>query len=139
MSAIFGEVLNFTQADGSNARLRVFGDEHYARYETVEGYTAVYDDTMGSFCFADLLGNRLISTGATLGQDPPEGLVRHLKESLAARRATVEARHLMRSSETRAMEEVVLTFGPNQGRLDGRRLYIGNITGLTILVNFQVV
>ena len=137
MSAIFGEVLNFTQADGSNARLRVFGDEHYARYETVEGYTAVYDDTMGSFCFADLLGNRLISTGATLGQDPPEGLVRHLKESLAARRATVEARHLMRSSETRAMEEVVRTFGPNQGLLDGRRLSIGNITGLTILVNFQ--
>ena len=33
MSAIFGEVLTFGQENGPDVRLRVFGDEHYARYE----------------------------------------------------------------------------------------------------------
>jgi hypothetical protein len=39
MSAIFGELLTFGQENGPDIRLRVFGDEHYARYETVDGYT----------------------------------------------------------------------------------------------------
>src|SRR4051812_31130092 len=54
MSAIFGETLTFGQAKGPEVILKVFGDEHYARYEDLRGYTTVYDDELGLFCYARL-------------------------------------------------------------------------------------
>ena len=54
MSAIFGEALTFGQANGPDIMLRVFGDENYARYEDMNGYSAVYDDERGLFCYARL-------------------------------------------------------------------------------------
>ena len=44
MSAIFGELMSFDQDNGPEVKLRVYGDEFYARYETEEGYTAIYDE-----------------------------------------------------------------------------------------------
>lgn len=137
MSAIFGELLNFPQENGPDVRLRVFGDEHYARYETMDGYTVVYDESLGMFCYADLLGNRLVSTGVTLDQPPPAHLVRHLQESATVKQAKIEERELLHPPEAAAMEVVIRTFGPNQGLLTGRQLSIGQVRGLTILVNFQ--
>ena len=63
VSAIFGELLNFPQEQGPEVRLRVFGDERYARYEDIDGYTMVYDKARGLFCYATLAGNRFASTG----------------------------------------------------------------------------
>lgn len=138
MSAIFGELLNFPQENGPEVRLRVFGDEHYSRYETVEGYTAIYDQTLGRFCYADLAGNRLISTGVAIDQPPPSQLVKHLQESAAVKLAKIEEQQLLHQPpEAAAFEEVVRTFGPNQGLLNGRQLSLGRVRGLTILVNFQ--
>lgn len=138
MSAIFGELLNFPQANGPEVRLRVFGDERYARYENVDGYTAVYDEAAGLFCYAQLAGNRLVSTGVPLDQPPPPGVVRHLQESAAVKRAKVEERMLLHHpARPGVAEEVIRTFGPNQGLLSGRQLSIGRVRGLTILVNFQ--
>ena len=42
VSAIFGETLSFGQERGPEVQLVVFGDEHYARYENLDGYTVVY-------------------------------------------------------------------------------------------------
>jgi M6 family metalloprotease-like protein len=139
MSAIFGEILTFGQAKGPDIRLKVFGDELYARYEDVNGYTAVYDDGRGLFCYARLAANAFRSTGVALSEAPPAGLPRHLQESASAIKVKTEARRLRRSAVSRrgAREEIVRTFGPNQGLLAGRVLATGNITGLTILVNFQ--
>lgn len=138
MSAIFGELLSFTQEHGADVRLRVFGDEHYARYEDVEGYTALYDEGRGQFCYADLAGNRFVSTGVPLDQPPPQRIVRHLQESLAVQRAKVEERALLHHPpEAAAFERIVRTFGPNRGLLEGRQLSIGAVRGLTILVNFR--
>lgn len=138
MSAIFGEFLNFPQKNGPDVRLRVFGDEHYARYEDINGYSVVYDERLGKFCYANLAGNRFVSTGVTLDQPPPAGIVRHLQESLTVKRAKAEARRLLHHPpEGMAFEAVVRTFGPNQGLLAGRQLSIGQVRGLTILVNFK--
>ena len=68
MSAIFGEVLTFGQANGPDITLRVFGDEHYARYEDMNGYSAVYDDQLGLFCYARLSAGSFRSTGVPLSQ-----------------------------------------------------------------------
>lgn len=138
MSAIFGELLTFPQENGPDLRLHAFGDEHYARYETAEGFTAVYDRSLGLFTYGNIAGNRLVSTGVPVDQPPPAGLVRHLQESLAVIRAKVEEAHLLREAAgVEGHGEVVRTFGPNQGLLSGRQLSIGQVRGLTILVNFQ--
>src|SRR4029079_5322668 len=92
MSVIFGETLNFGQKNGPEVSLKVFGDEHYARYETTSGYTAVYDDDAGLFCYARLAAGVFRSTGVAISNAPPAGLARHLKESAAATQAKSEAR-----------------------------------------------
>src|ERR1700741_2964858 len=132
MSAIFGEILTFPQETGPDVRLRVFGDEHYARYETEDGYTAIYDDALGRWCYAALPGNRLVSTGVPIDQPPPAGIVRHLQESAAVKRALIEERELTRRPPGAiGFDQVVRTFGPNQGLLEGRQLSIGVRRGLT--------
>ena len=62
MSAAFGEIRVFTQEKGPDVRLRVFGDEFYARYETVDGYTCLYDPGLGLYCYATLSDGRFTST-----------------------------------------------------------------------------
>lgn len=139
MSAIFGEVLTFGQPDGPDIRLRVFGDEHYARYETLDGYTAVFDEQRGRFCYARLAAGAFRSTGVPVTDAPPPGLVRHLQEAEAISAAKIQAERLRRYAMAGGHfgDHVARTFGPNQGLLEGRVLGSGTITGLTILVNFQ--
>jgi len=129
----------FGQQNGPDIQLKVFGDEHYARYETLDGYTAIYDEEKGQFCYARLAAGTFRSTGVPATEPPPAGLVRHLQESQPVSEAKAAARRLRRSaiSGTRDQEEVVRTFGPNQGLLAGRVLSSGTVRGLTILVNFQ--
>ena len=81
MSAIFGELMSFDQENGPEVKLRVFGDEFYARYETEEGYTAIYDDDLGLFTYARLEAGRFLSSGLELSHSPPPGLEKHLEES----------------------------------------------------------
>ena len=81
MSAIFGELMSFDQDNGPEVKLRVFGDEFYARYETEEGYTAIYDDDLGLFTYARLKDGRFLSSGLDLSRSPPPDLEKHLVES----------------------------------------------------------
>ena len=81
MSAIFGELMSFDQENGPEVKLRVFGDEFYARYETEEGYTAIYDDDLGLFTYARLKDGRFLSSGLDLSRSPPPDLEKHLEES----------------------------------------------------------
>ena len=81
MSAIFGELMSFDQDNGPEVKLRVSGDEFYARYETEEGYTAIYDEDLGLFTYARLKAGRFISSGLDLSRSPPPSLEKHLEES----------------------------------------------------------
>jgi hypothetical protein len=87
MTAIHGERLTFGQRDGSEVVLVVFGTELYARYETVDGYSAVYDEDRGGFCYAGLADGAFVSLGAPVTGAPPPGAVRHGQESEAVRQA----------------------------------------------------
>lgn len=139
MSAIFGEILTFGQEKGPEIALRVFGDEHYARYENLDGYSAIYDGQLGVFCYARLSAGSFRSTGMPLSARPPAGLVRHLQESQETIAARAQARKMRRAAMTGGLREeaAIRTIGPNQGLLEGRVLSAGNVKGLTILVNFQ--
>ena len=138
MSAIFGETLTFGQANGPDIRLRVTGDEFYASYETLDGYTAVSDGDRGFFCYGYLHNGVLVSSGIAITGAPPVGTVRHLRETMSVRNRRFEARRLR--SMPRGLPGAnpsALTFGPSQGLLEGRRLANGVVKGLTILVEFQ--
>lgn len=93
MTAIHGERLTFGQRDGSEVQLLVFGTELYARYETADGYSAVYDDARGVFCYARLADGAFVSLGAPVTGPPPPGAVRHGQESEAVRQAKSAAAH----------------------------------------------
>ncbi len=90
MSAIFGEMLTFPQEKGPSVKLRTFGDEFYARYETEDGYSAVYDKGYGLYCYALLEDGAFVSSGIPLGQGPPSSLKKHLYESNAVRQSKAE-------------------------------------------------
>ncbi len=92
MSAIFGEVLNFSQENGPEVRLRVYGDEFYARHETEDGYTAIYDERLGKFAYALLKSGRFVSSGVDISKRPPSGLEKHLEESGEVRLPKAEKR-----------------------------------------------
>jgi hypothetical protein len=82
MSAIFGEIITFSQEKGPDVQLKVFGDEFYARYETKDGYTVIYDHDIGRFTYTLLDDGQFISSGVCLDQDPPVGTIHHMEESI---------------------------------------------------------
>ena len=93
MTAINGQRLTFGQRDGSEVQLLVFGTELYARYETPDGYSAVYDDALGAFCYARLADGAFVSLGAPVTGAPPPAAVRHGQESEEVRQAKSAAAH----------------------------------------------
>lgn len=92
MSAIFGELLTFSQEKGPDVKLRVFGDEFYARYETEGGYSVIYDPEPGRFAYALLQEGRFVSSGIGLEESPPPGVEPHLEESNEVRATKAEKR-----------------------------------------------
>lgn len=137
MGAIFGAVHKFSQRDGTEVQLRVFGDEFYARSETLDGYTVVFDDELGGYCYALLLEGQFISSRAPVAKPAPPGLVKHLKESAKVRKSRFDERYnLLRLRPQVESTGVTRTFGPNRGLLAGRQVNTGKIRGLTILVEF---
>ncbi|MBN8468371.1 hypothetical protein JYJ95_17780 [Corallococcus exiguus] len=80
-SAVFGQKAFLGQANGPDVELIVSGTEHYATYETVEGFTAIYDDALGRFYYARVIEGRYESTGVPVTSPPPPGLPQHARES----------------------------------------------------------
>ena len=58
MVGMFGQKVPMGQANGPDVDLIVSGTELYATYETPEGFPAVYDDAVGLFCYARIVGGR---------------------------------------------------------------------------------
>ncbi|MGD8509352.1 MAG: hypothetical protein PVH81_10670, partial [Syntrophobacterales bacterium] len=139
MSAIFGERLIFGQQNGPDIELRVFGDEFYARYETLQGYTVVYDLDQGQYCYAVLENGQFVSSGAPVSKPIPYGLRPKIKETSGVRNEKFKQRYTalrLQEKPFGASSNVMHTFGQNSGLLTGRQLSIGQIKGLTILVEF---
>jgi len=140
MSAIRGELLTYGQEKGPDVKLVVSGDEFYHLLETPDGFTSIYDDTQGLFCYAQLREGALESSGVSIGQPPPKRLRRHLRDSAAVRDARARASYQARKppvSRLALPNGGSLTHGPSKGLLEGRRLCEGKVRGLTILVNFK--
>lgn len=138
MSVLVGETIVCGQRTGGEVQLRIFGDEFYARYETVDGYTVVFDKDYGRYCYALLAAGRFVSSGVPIGKPLPAGLRKHLKEDPDVRNEKFERNYnLLRPREIDPDSSGTRTFGPDGGLLDGRKLSQGLVRGLTILVDFD--
>lgn len=64
-----GEEFSFTQPDGTHIAVRGWGDQHYAVFETLDGFTVVKDPGTGFYCYAKRSEdeNLLESTGVRVG------------------------------------------------------------------------
>nr|VFK56647.1 MAG: M6 family metalloprotease domain-containing protein [Candidatus Kentron sp. TC] len=52
-----GKIFEFTQPDGSKFKVRGWGSQHYAVFETLDGYTVVKDPSTGFFEIAQVSGD----------------------------------------------------------------------------------
>ncbi len=139
MSVVDGLIQTFTQRNGPDIQLRVFGDEFYARYETLDGFSAIDDDMLGYYCYVTLDEGEYLSTGIAVTKPTPAGLEPHLLESVDVRSSKLDRRLYAALPPEAFVSGSVRpeVFGPNKGLLSGRQANTGNVRGLTILVNFQ--
>lgn len=137
MSHLDGIVVSCGQSAGPEIQLRIFGDEFYARYETLAGYTVVYDLDKGRYCYATLAVGCFVSSGVPANKPAPLGLRKHLTEDMDVRNEKFEARHkTLRPEPDAGDRSATRTFGPDNGLLTGRKLTSGSIRGLTLIVQF---
>lgn len=136
MSVLLGEVRTFPQGAGPDIQLMVFGDEFYARYENLCGYTVVFDTGKKRYCYAAVAGGHLVSSGVPVEKPVPCGIVRHLQETKAVRNAKFETRYNQMRPEPVLPPGVMRAFAPRSGLLSGRQLSSGKVTGLTIIIDF---
>jgi len=138
MSSLNGEVILADQSVGDPLQLRIFGDEFYARRETTDGFTVVYDSEQRQYCYATLAAGRFVSTGIPVYKPAPPNLRRHLKEDPEVRNEKFGQRYArLRPPEEDANTGLMRTLGPDGGLLDGRKLHKGQIHGLTVMVDFD--
>ena len=119
-------------------QLRVYGDEFYSRYENMDGYSVVYDQDHGLYCYAFLISGEFVSSGVDSFLSPPDRIRRHFKESEEVRNRKFEARYARMNPPVSAFKPSLnlRTFGAEKGLLEGRRVSEGEIKGLTLLVQF---
>lgn len=66
----------FTQPDGTTLSVKGWGDQHYAVFETLDGFTIVQDPITRFYCYAKLSadGSSLESTGIRVGLVDPRSI-----------------------------------------------------------------
>jgi hypothetical protein len=92
MVAVFGEKVMLGQANGPDVALVVRGTELYATYETPDGLPAVYDESLGLFCYARVVDGEYASTAVPVTSPPPAGVEPHAAESDAVRARKIDQR-----------------------------------------------
>ena len=107
-AAPFAETISFTQPDGAQIELWGQGDEFYANFETLDGFTVVFDQDLQAYCYAELSGDesRLISTRVLVQAGDPEalGLDKHLRLGPEAVRKQVDKRYARWDAATKTSQ-----------------------------------
>jgi M6 family metalloprotease-like protein len=126
----YGESFSFRQPDGSELRVRGWGDQHHAVFETLDGYTVVQDPVTRFFQYATVTrdGDDLRPTGVRPGIAAPRGL--GLRPGLRTSRAAARARALAGGSLPRGLSRW------ERRRRLARRESVGQLAGLCLLVQF---
>ncbi len=134
----------WTQRDGQELKLRVFGDEFYGRTTTEDGFTVLFDASAQNWYYAEKgeTEGSLVSTGVEANRKPPSGLIPHLSEGsdrIQEKRSAM-IRDYAPERAARWKEKVALASQASGASLSSSELdaapLIGAQAGLTILVQF---
>jgi M6 family metalloprotease-like protein len=150
-AAFIGQVFTFAQPDGSTIQVRGWGDQHYAVFETLDGYTVVRNPVTGYWEIA-----RLTSDGNALEPAPgpagpldargagvPRGLRIRREAALARGRDAalrVSGRRCdQRRRERRQQMRTLRAIGAAGGPLlaPPERETVGDFVGLCLLIDFS--
>ncbi len=150
LAAPFDKQISFRQPDGTVIQLHGWGDEFQATFETLDGFTVVFDQTPKAYCYAHRgTSGDLESVGAQVHLADPEalGLVRHERKSDSVSKAQIQARHAAWESQMHVQarweaRKAVLNqtqYSPNGQILSSPVGFTttGNKVGLTLLVDFS--
>ncbi|MGP1385935.1 MAG: M6 family metalloprotease domain-containing protein [Thainema sp.] len=144
----FDEEFTFTQPDGTQFQAKGWGDQHYAIFETLDGFTIVQDPETGFYCYARANedASELESTGVKVGLVEPSNLAlsphTRLNPSVAKERALQAAgqMELKRRCEERReqakqrLRQSLRATGPLAAP-PGRQIQ-GQYVGLCLLIQF---
>ena len=144
-----GQVFTFTQPDGTAIQLRGWGDQNYAVFETLDGFTVTKNPATGYYEVARLAadGNALEPApgpgGRLDGTGSPRGLrVRRESATAAARESALkvsgrrcEQRRQERRQQMRALRAAAAAGGPLLA--PPQRQTVGDFVGLCLLVDFS--
>jgi M6 family metalloprotease-like protein len=142
-AAPFRKNIEFRQPNGAMLVLWGEGDEFHATFETLDGYTVVFDETLAGYCYATLAPGdpQLASTGVLADSPAPAGLAQHLrlppesvKKAVAEKRAAwdrdMEIRERWNARKAQ-MNSSDIQYAPPSSHTVGQK------TGLTLLIDFS--
>lgn len=146
--------VSFTQPDGTKIEVVGWGDEFYAVFETLDGYTVFFDPALKAYCFAQQgADGDLVSTGVQIHRAQPAtlGLGRHLRPTPTARQKSAHARWEQWEAgmqiepqwkERKAALRQMNQAGENSGGIavplvPPSHTTTGNKVGLTLLIDFD--
>jgi M6 family metalloprotease-like protein len=149
MSAPFiNEEFTFTNPDGTTLQVRGTGNQYYAVFETLDGYTVVQDPDTGFYKYAKLSDDQseLVATDAKVGEADPRslGLVPHLRIQQDSAREKIQQSPLQQVGKSRwqvrreqkktQLRETMRTTAPEA--LPAGTVTVGSYVGLCILIRF---
>lgn len=154
---MYGEQFDLEQPDGSMVPVLVWGDEFYQRIETPDGRTLIRNNETGWICYAELStdSTELIPTeqkyqpvaGLRKATGTPPKEVRKVRLPRNARLAKHREVRKQLLGENDAAEEPKTAPAPpvseseaaarSTSSLENNRPVNGNLTGLTILIDFN--
>ena len=146
----FGRTFTFTQPDGSTLDVRGWGDQHYAVFETLDGYTVTRNPATGFFELARRAadgaslvplegmraspdgGRSLVAPGVRIEADAARAAGREGAMRLGGRRC--DERRRQRKEHRRALRALAAAGGPLMAPPE--RTTIGDYVGLCLLIDF---
>lgn len=149
-----GRKTQWIQPNGAELKLRVFGDESYARTETVDGYTVVFNNADNAYHYAVLspAGSVFLKTGALVPGKVPASLAKHLelpeaeilkiskanRAIFAGERAARWNKRVQAVQKIRAAAQNRAALGADEAKQAAilAAPVVGDIKGLTILAQF---
>ncbi len=148
LAAPFSKYIQFTQPDNEQITLRGEGDEFHAVFETMAGYTVVFDPQQQAYFYATRSADgHLLSTGVYAHKQAPPSLARHIRIDPGAAAASARERRNRWKGDTglarRWSQLKAQTLGTPLAPDDSGAVAsppssatVGNKVGLTLLIDF---
>lgn len=142
------EEFTFTNPDGSTIRVRGSGNQYYAVFETLDGYTVVKDPETGFYKYAQLSEDQsdLVPTDAKAGEVDPRslGLQPHIRISPESAKRKAQNASMLQEGQSRwqvrrEQKKTQLREIPPAAEAEAlprSTVTVGNYVGLCILIQF---